>query len=277
MGGDYRLRLIVTYRPPYYNEAARTDASTLYRELTKLCDIKWPCFIVGDFNCPHINWQTCSAPNDGIQDSLICFVNDNNFCQLVKEPTRNIHVLDLVLCNEPLLVYDLSVQCPVGNSDHDSVQFNIARTVSEPQMQSCKHAETVYDWQHADFDSMANFLRTVDWHGMVSCNLTADTLWAAFSALLQDAMDRFVPVRKLTAPSRQNKNRQYPTAIRKAISRKRCLWRKHRQDPTNTVVSEAYRAAHRECRKLMNDYEVKAEEKVINANNLGSFYRFTHQ
>ena len=73
---NYRLRLINAYRPPYSNESARLEADILYRELFKLCNVKWPCFIVGDLNCPHIKWALNYAPSDGIQDLLLRLVNE---------------------------------------------------------------------------------------------------------------------------------------------------------------------------------------------------------
>jgi hypothetical protein len=139
-----------------------------------------------------------------------------------------------------------------------------------------RYDELVYDWRRADFDSMSNFLYAVDWHGMVSRNLTADALWTAFDGVLQNAVKQFVPVRKPLRPKLNSSKRHYPKVIRQAIARKRCLWRRHRQNLTDIAAYEIYRAAHKECHKLITDYEIKAEERIINSNNTGAFYRFVN-
>jgi len=126
-----RFRFIVIYRPPHYGSNARDYANKLIESLESLCQVAWPVFIVGDLNCPGVNWQTNCAPLDGVQDKLLDCVVDYGFTQCVQLPTRGANVLDLVLVNEPLLLSSLSVLDPVGNSDHDSVQFCIA---AEPKV-----------------------------------------------------------------------------------------------------------------------------------------------
>ena len=211
-GCNFKFRVVNVYRPPYYNETARCSALVLCDEMSRLSIVKWPCFIVGDFNCPNICWAKCSAPDDGIQDIVLRFINENNFMQLVNEPTRNSNILDLVLCNQPLLVCDLDVQCPIGNSDHCAVQVSIVHETDEPCVAPQNQDELVYDWQRADFVSMSNYLYTVDWHSMPSVNLTADSLWTAFDTVLQDAIQMFVPAKVIQRQTiRRNKHR-YPNS-----------------------------------------------------------------
>ena len=56
------------------------------------------------------------------------------------------------------------------------------------------------------------------------------------------------------------------------MSRK-CLWRVHRRRPADSAVLEEYRNARRNCRQLINEYEARRETAVVNADNLGKFYR----
>ena len=94
------------------------------------------------------------------------------------------------------------------------------------------------------------------------------------NTVLQDAMQMFVPAKIIQRQTSKRYKRRYPNCIRKALARKRCLWRKHRQDPQNQRVYDAYRSMHKECRDLIADYEIKAEKRVINSNDVGAFYRF---
>jgi len=51
------------------------------------------------------------------------------------------------------------------------------------------------------------------------------------------------------------------------VINKRCLWCRKKSDPTN-------HAAELKCRNLLRDYEIKWEQKIIERNNAGCFYRF---
>jgi hypothetical protein len=59
----------------------------------------------------------------------------NGFTELVFEPTRLRNILDIVLCNHPLIICDLSVTPLFGNSDHNQVQFSVF-TYDKPHIES---------------------------------------------------------------------------------------------------------------------------------------------
>jgi len=61
--------------------------------------------------------------------------------------------------------------------------------------------------------------------------------------------------------------------IRKAFSRKRCLWRKHQQNLQNPYILNKYKEAEVKCRQLVHEYEAVTERRTINSSNAGSFYR----
>ena len=50
-----------------------------------------------------------------------------------------------------------------------------------------------------------------------------------------------------------------------------------RNDPSSAVVAAAYHTAELKCRRLLRDYEIKKEQKIIECNNAGSFYRFVNK
>ena len=49
-----------------------------------------------------------------------------------------------------------------------------------------------------------------------------------------------------------------------------------RNDPSSAVVAAVYHTAELKCRRLLRDYEIKKEQKIIECNNAGSFYRFVN-
>ena len=275
-------RLIVVYRPPYSEPTDKLYAVKLINVLSSLSLVTWPVFIGGDFNCPGISWDVFKAPADNIQDLLLDFALSNGFSQLVNEPTRQDNILDLVLCNEPLLITSVDIQSPVGKSDHASVTFQFSTGCSpsyEPECSEEYDLHRIYRWKDADYDSMNNYLSTVDWQSMLMCNLTVDALWSALTETLQSAVDRYVPfytVRQSGKFAQHGKRHKYPRYIQKAISRKKCLWRLHRKNPADVELRCRYKVAHDECRKLVREYILTKEKEVIDADNLGKFYRFVN-
>ena len=160
-------------------------------------------------NCPDICWINSTCPADGVPAVIVQAVNENGYIQLVNEPTRASNILDVVLTTDPLLVSELCVQCPVGNSDHCSVYFCLVYNIAHSAPES-EEPVMVRDWRNADYDGISNYLSAVDWHLMISENLTSDSLWEAFNAELNVAVDQFVPMRCLRSSKSKRSARRYP-------------------------------------------------------------------
>ena len=61
------------------------------------------------------------------------------------------------------------------------------------------------------------------------------------------------------------------------MSRKYCLWKRHRQYPFDTNILLAYKAAEVKCSYLITGFEVRKEREIINSKNNGSFYRHVNK
>ena len=97
---------------------------------------KHSVFVVGDLNCPYINWKNLFAPNDGVQDILLDLFITVGYVQLVKERTRLDNIPDDVLTNTLILIQSISNCEPFGNSDHLSVKLAINLTNSSNTVNS---------------------------------------------------------------------------------------------------------------------------------------------
>jgi hypothetical protein len=82
------------------------------------------------------------------------------------------------------------------------------------------HSYKFCNWKDAHFSEMSQFISHVDWLYLLSVNLTTNSLWSAFTSVINTAIDLFVPVR-LCRPraglSRPTKT--YPVSINKHIKR----------------------------------------------------------
>jgi len=93
-------------------------------------------------------------------------------------------------------VCNIFVKHPFSNSDHCHVEFSIfTDSQSEP-------ADDVmalpYDWDKGDYNSICDYLFSVNRLNVVTVNLTADSLWNAFINVLQTAIDLYVPKKSAT-------------------------------------------------------------------------------
>jgi hypothetical protein len=274
-----KYRFITIYRPPKYGPPWVANMDNMVKILKKLCDISYPVFIIGDLNCPGVHWQTYSAPCDTIQDIFCDFVCDYGFMQFVNEPTHDNNVLDIVLANEPLLISDVQVDIPLGNSDHNVVRFTITDSVD------CSVDCTVVDqnmtkkfiWEQADYNAMSAYILNVDWLKILSVNLTTETLWGAFCDVLNKAIDLFVPFKLVSNQHANNKTRKYPAGVRKALAHQRCLWRLLRISRDNLKIENCYKEAQANSQRLIWEFEKSKEENVIKSNNVGKFYKYINK
>jgi len=93
---------------------------------------------------------------------------------------------------------------------------------------------------------------------------------------MQLAIDSYVPVKNVYKNTSAKCSRWYPAAVKRAATRKRYLWRKHRESPEDSNALAAYRIADRSYRQEVRKYEIKREQRVIDQDNAGSFFRFVN-
>ena len=79
--------------------------------------------LVGDFNCPDINWDLMSSSTSS--QFLLDSCSNNFFTQLVNTPTRGNHILDLIFVNDVTFVSDILVGDSFPGSDHETVSCSL--------------------------------------------------------------------------------------------------------------------------------------------------------
>lgn len=96
-----RITLGVFYRPPGGDTKPLEDLRICIQELNSTAEL----ILVGDFNLPDIDWS-CNRALHQLDNYalLIDLIQDNFLMQLVREPTRNQDILDLVTSTSPDIV-----------------------------------------------------------------------------------------------------------------------------------------------------------------------------
>jgi len=134
----------------------------------------------------------------------------------------------------------------------------------------------IYDYNNADYDSIYNFLLN-DLFLTNPCfndGETADQTWEKFLTPIHKAIELFVPTKIVCPPVRVSRRSKYrPRHIRRALNKKRHLWRLHCKNKTLLSKSQ-YEKQSAYVKKLIFDYQKQTEQSFIKQANLGTFYRF---
>ncbi len=181
--------------------------------------------------------------------------------QVVREPTRENAVLDLLFLNEPSLLSTLEVCLPFSHScDHNTIVFslncNTDREASDRKIRQ---------WHKADWASARQFVASVPWRVALSTCVSVDDCYSVIVSCLNTVVDHFVPC---VTPRR----REYPRHIRHLLLRKRRAWR-----PPNVrdcVVRARYRRLSKQCDYAIRQYNRQIESSVLSSGDISSFYRY---
>ncbi len=111
--------IAIINRPP--KAQAATDTA-LYEEIKSVMQNK-QTVIIGEFNCPSIDWSSMKGDREG--NRLIAMEEDAIFTQIVTQPTRENNILDLVFASDPGLIRNCKVSEKLSGCDRHLILFNI--------------------------------------------------------------------------------------------------------------------------------------------------------
>lgn len=193
----HKYRFMLVYRRPEYGATGGDAAEKLCDIMSRHLNHSGPTIILGDLNCPGIDWTYGGPPMNTVEQCIYNFGQSNGFVQCVPEATRGPNKLDVVCINEPLLLSAISVQPPFVTSDHDSVDFQLlvegdidddVTGMREGNGSNMKR----YLWSQGDYQAIVEYLSEVDWSSVFTTNFTPDDIWTAFSEHLDEAINQFV-------------------------------------------------------------------------------------
>jgi hypothetical protein len=113
--------------------------------------------LIGDFNYADINWKFMDSGNQLGRDFLE-LVNDCFLWQHVKVPTRGKNILDLILSTEEHMISEVEVICPISNSDHKLVVFQLGCCTTKKE-----HISINYRYDKANYDEINRNILEIDW------------------------------------------------------------------------------------------------------------------
>ena len=145
----------IIYRPQDLEEAA---SAPLMQELARASRYNNVC-IMGDFNYRRIAWDNMTG--DGCSEEFLNVVQDGFFMQLVREPTRQGNILDLVFTNNETLGNQVEIGARFDVSDHHEIRFKINAKKEVEQ-----NTALVPDFRKANYQGLRHHLQSIDWEGI---------------------------------------------------------------------------------------------------------------
>ena len=269
-GFENNYRLMVCYIPPF---SCGMNVENLNRFLDSIaalftCDSSVVWF--GDFNFPDIVFSEIdNMPTScrGEYSTVFTdFVLECALQQFVHSPTRGDKLIDLVFSNDAFSICDLKVSSPFSTSDHNSISCLLYCGETSRQQRS---AAAGYSFKRADWEGIGVELASINWNDILD-NRSCEELWAAFYETITNVVDNHVP--RCTNKRGVSSRKQYPKIIRRLQSRKLIIWRKWQTDRNNRLPKTRYSEVTRQCRQAIYEYNVKTEESLVDANNIGKFY-----
>ena len=244
----------VIYRSNNTRIVGQDNNKNLLELLTKVCDKQ--VLILGDFNYPDIDWCTYTASAAASRDccEFINTIEDCFYTQHVLSPTRDDAILDLVLSREPDLVSQLQVINSLGDSDHNMIEFtfHMSRKVYND-------TKEMRDYRCGDYDSIKKCLSLIDWD--IFLNGDTVTSWNKFKALLLDLINNHVPKKVLLKKNKFKKPIWMTHRAVKLVTAKRKTFHKYK-DTTHPAVKAANRAAKKELRRSVKNFEKKLAQNI---------------
>ncbi|EFO92064.1 hypothetical protein CRE_13098 [Caenorhabditis remanei] len=200
-------RIIVCYHPCHND-----DMSLLIEALKYLLSSHTNVFLCGDFNMPHVNWESLSA-SDKKCNEFLTFVLNSGLTQYVHEPTRlhPDHILDLVLTNTPI-IHDVVV----GElfSDH-----KLIKTTLTLQFETPNENKSLLNYWKGDYTMINYIIANINWNNLLA-DIPVERMYNVFLNILKKLIALYIPI---SNPKKHTK--KYPPYIKRLQHDKLYIWR----------------------------------------------------
>ena len=212
-----RLLIIAVYRNP---RAPLNESSVLLQEIWRLRQISPDCLLVGDFNCPNVNWDSGVAPRSFGLD-LLRLADACLLRQIIRSPTwrrngSNPSLLDLCFTRYPDLMRKVKIRDPIGHSDHSMVTVHYGVAAPLPQPKTLPPRPNPH---RLDCQLLHHLARGVSW----SNTGTPEQQWSSLASMLARLSTTCIP---MCSPKIRTQKPYYTRRVKRAIYRRRVAWRR---------------------------------------------------
>ncbi|GAA55510.1 hypothetical protein CLF_108202 [Clonorchis sinensis] len=253
--GSDSLLLGVVYRSP---SSPPEDDHFLIRTLGQLSSSYHftHLLLVGDFNAPKAPWTElqCVGSSGPFTAALTEVVQQSAWTQHVVAPTRyragqQPSLLDLVITNERHFVDQVTINAPLGHSDHCVLTFDfICYWARNPEPQTW-----IRNFCRADFSGMRIFLNQVKL-GPAS----VEDLYRTIVQKVHEADAMYVPKK----PARSRTSRKLPKRIRRLLEKRSQLFLK-KLTTGDTEDELAFRKMRNRCKSEIRQWNIRKQATIL--------------
>ena len=236
----------------YYNSprSSQTERNLMCNKIREMCHHNGRMVLCGDFNFPQIDWD--QVQSDTVSQPFLDCTMDSFLVQHVHEPTRDKNILDLVFSNDETPINDVKITCPIGRSDHNTIQFDLELPNSPPNW---KNQHPLF--RKGKYRLFRRYLKTINWEHELN-NRRTNEMWNKFKSIMLNGINQFIPLgRKNQFP----KHMWMTIAIEKAIKDKKEKWHKY-QKSKSRADHRSYKAALNATTNAIRSSKRKLEAKI---------------
>ena len=210
---------------------------------------------MGDFNYREIDWN--SMTGDRSSEEFLNVVQDGFFKQLVREPTRQGNILDLVFTNNETLVSQVEIGARFDVSDHHEIRFkiNINRKLEQ-------NAALVPDFRKANYQGLRHHLQSIDWEEIEvgGAEEQENEVEMQYNSIVREIIrvqEQYIPKKRVR--SNKNEPKWMNNSIRRDIGLKRGLYKKIKEGDTQLGgrYNDLARKVKKDIRNAKRNYEVR--------------------
>lgn len=238
------IHVVIVYKPP------TTTTSTFIDSLKKHLEIsnEFETYVLGDFN---INMMKFDENHKKLQSAM----NDYNYVQLIKKPTRTTltteSLLDCIFTNKPAL-HQISGIMPLDISDHDLV-YTVRKKQKTPKF-THKFAD-LRCFKSTDIEKMRDMVKTAPWWIFEYC-ITAKEKYDILEKTINHILDIHAPVKRVRIiPNKKPwMNTEYDN-LSKEAEKARKLYK--------FTLDKQDHIAYKKIRNRINHYKLKMKASKI--------------
>ena len=242
--GTSTLNFGLFYRPP---SSTKELDKHIFSQIKEFC--KGKAVIVGDFNFPGVNWTSMEADNHSSDFRDACL--DSFLHQHVHEATRLNNILDLVLSTDLDIIHNVEVVEPLGNSDHNSVNFDLV--INSPFSSSV----SFYNFNKGNYDEMRKSLKSENWDETLK-NVDTEKAWTILKTKLCALTSKYVPRKQSKSDS---KPKWLNSKVKSKIKSKKQAWKKYKSTKTERDYNR-YKECEKEAKSSMKRSKKDLEKKL---------------
>ena len=228
-------------------------------------------FILGDFNLPHICWDTLtvSAKGDDAHNTFLDFSLSECLQQCISEPThKEGNVLDLLLCN-PIAKHGListSVNPPISTTcDHLLISFTVKS--SERSNTLTPKFSSFPDYKRGNYPAIIQSLSLVDWQSVIDHEKDLQSIFNKFLVILHSLIDKYIPKRTIN----KTKHPKIPIHIRRLLKQKLQIYKKTKSGESS---KEEYKTKSQEYDVAVRQWNDHVEQQICLQPSSKKFYNF---